>query len=619
MIKILSNEDTTAIQTEQILPDIYTLVNELIRNSIDSSSTTIVVTICATNKNIVYAVEDNGAGIEVNEHFLMKGGTSKYKEPNQYGYKGMVLYSLKTVSDFTINTKNNGKSTMVSAKNQTVCVLEGYKDTEGTSISISNYYALKPIRHNYLLSNLNKNMQQIVEMLRKYNTVHNVQFKLYKNQNILYNTPYNLLNQKMSITEKLIHIYNVQRCRVVVFTGRHSIVEYIVEMECIQEMKKNRRERKIVGVIHNKVRLFENKRIEKALHDSVNINGKVYYNIEINEEKEISVLSEIGRISKYNIQSIIENSRSTEKIMINLNEEEVNQNTGSNNEVTKTLGMENEKANKMGTRNDTMQVGVSKSSKVENLEDAAGEESEQNICDHNNRNFEEVYSMCPVKTKKDESVQAVVIDKNECLVSHKYEDGIGLSIQEISMLKIVGQFNNGFILCTLVKDSNIHMYIIDQHAADEAVNYEHLRSNIVYKRQKLIHPITIGISEYDAHLLRENTRCIEKHGFILNEEKTQIIEAPAYENTIFGSQELLEIVERIKEGRFKEEEPVIVFTSLRKVLASKACRSSIMIGDVLNMQQMNKIVKGLSKTTRPWNCPHGRPTILLLQGKKVKL
>ena len=45
------------------------------------------------------------------------------------------------------------------------------------------------------------------------------------------------------------------------------------------------------------------------------------------------------------------------------------------------------------------------------------------------------------------------------------------------------------------------------------------------------------------------------------------------------------------------------------MLASRACRSSIMIGRSLNQAQMCRVLQKLSGLEQPWNCPHGRPTM----------
>ena len=50
-------------------------------------------------------------------------------------------------------------------------------------------------------------------------------------------------------------------------------------------------------------------------------------------------------------------------------------------------------------------------------------------------------------------------------------------------------------------------------------------------------------------------------------------------------------------------------TKVRAMFASRACRSSIMIGDTLDKKRMYKIVDNLAGLEAPWNCPHGRPTM----------
>lgn len=48
---------------------------------------------------------------------------------------------------------------------------------------------------------------------------------------------------------------------------------------------------------------------------------------------------------------------------------------------------------------------------------------------------------------------------------------------------------------------------------------------------------------------------------------------------------------------------------VRSMLASRACRSSIMIGDALSKKEMSQVLSHLAELDSPWNCPHGRPTM----------
>ena len=49
------------------------------------------------------------------------------------------------------------------------------------------------------------------------------------------------------------------------------------------------------------------------------------------------------------------------------------------------------------------------------------------------------------------------------------------------------------------------------------------------------------------------------------------------------------------------------------MLASRACRSSIMVGRALDFKTMRKVVTNLTTLESPWNCPHGRPTLRYLK------
>lgn len=50
-----------------------------------------------------------------------------------------------------------------------------------------------------------------------------------------------------------------------------------------------------------------------------------------------------------------------------------------------------------------------------------------------------------------------------------------------------------------------------------------------------------------------------------------------------------------------------------QMLASRACRSSIMVGRALDAKTMRKVVSNLTTLESPWNCPHGRPTLRYLK------
>jgi hypothetical protein len=93
---------------------------------------------------------------------------------------------------------------------------------------------------------------------------------------------------------------------------------------------------------------------------------------------------------------------------------------------------------------------------------------------------------------------------------------------------------------------------------------------------------------------------------------------PFSKQTQFGVEEVMELLDLIRreqaagggataggEGGGRLLRP----SRLRAMLASRACRSSIMIGTALDQGQMGRVLARLAGLDAPWNCPHGRPTM----------
>jgi DNA mismatch repair protein PMS2 len=89
-------------------------------------------------------------------------------------------------------------------------------------------------------------------------------------------------------------------------------------------------------------------------------------------------------------------------------------------------------------------------------------------------------------------------------------------------------------------------------------------------------------------------------------------------NTVFSEKDFYELVDRIKDNldslKVSTASEQLIHKQMRPkkvyhMLASRACRKSIMIGDTLSFKQMNEVVRNLTTLQAPWNCPHGRPTM----------
>ncbi|OXU28830.1 hypothetical protein TSAR_016825 [Trichomalopsis sarcophagae] len=180
-------------------------------------------------------------------------------------------------------------------------------------------------------------------------------------------------------------------------------------------------------------------------------------------------------------------------------------------------------------------------------------------------------------------------------------------------MQIIGQFNLGFILTSL--DSDI--FIVDQHASDEKYRFEKLSNETKLKTQKLILPKKLNFSVLNETILMENQRIFEDNGFTfrIKDEgdpgnRVELTGMPVSYGWQFDLEDIEELIFIIREGGADGTSTIIPRpTRVRQMLASRACRSAVMIGKALNFTDMQRLLTQMSQMKNPWNCPHGRPTL----------
>jgi DNA mismatch repair protein PMS2 len=207
-----------------------------------------------------------------------------------------------------------------------------------------------------------------------------------------------------------------------------------------------------------------------------------------------------------------------------------------------------------------------------------------------------------------------------------------VSKDDFAKMRIVGQFNLGFILATRshgadepTAPAEDELFIIDQHASDEKYNFERLQAETVVQNQRLVHPKTLDLTAVEEEIIRENKAALEKNGFIIEVDdsgdepigrRCKLISLPLSKEVVFDIRDLEELIVLLSEaptggtGNVTRSDTYVPRPSkVRKMFAMRACRSSIMIGKTLTVKQMAKAVRNMGTIDKPWNCPHGRPTM----------
>lgn len=207
-----------------------------------------------------------------------------------------------------------------------------------------------------------------------------------------------------------------------------------------------------------------------------------------------------------------------------------------------------------------------------------------------------------------------------------------ISKNDFLRMRIVGQFNLGFILAVrpATEDSTQpsstidqdHMFIIDQHAADEKFNFERLTRTTTLDPQRLVQPKPLELTAVEEEIILSNSAALVANGFelVIDEsgdlpvgQRCRLLSLPTSKEKTFTLSDLEELIHLLSETVFSGNE-IPRPTKVRKMLAMRACRSSIMVGKTLQKSRMEKVVRNMGEMEKPWNCPHGRPTMRHLAG-----
>lgn len=219
-----------------------------------------------------------------------------------------------------------------------------------------------------------------------------------------------------------------------------------------------------------------------------------------------------------------------------------------------------------------------------------------------------------------------------------------ISKSDFAKMRVIGQFNLGFILAVRETGSSAklsspsslsssspaqseeddELFIIDQHASDEKYNFERLQATTTVQSQRLVQPKTLSLTALEEEIILENLPALERNGFVAQVDtsgtrpvgaRAQLLSLPLSRETTFGVADLEELLFLLADNPTSGATTAVPRPSkVRKMFAMRACRSSIMIGRALSRRQMERVVRHMGEMEKPWNCPHGRPTMRHLCG-----
>lgn len=242
-----------------------------------------------------------------------------------------------------------------------------------------------------------------------------------------------------------------------------------------------------------------------------------------------------------------------------------------------------------------------------------------------------------IKREGEEEDEASSLIKEE-IDSDQAESRLSLTVTkpDFARMHIIGQFNLGFILAIRPSADDDRgendLFIIDQHASDEKYNYERLQRTVTLQAQRLVRPKALELTAIEEEVVLNNIDALTANGFQIetasssaldeDEEPAQtgrrcrLITLPMSKEKTFDLSDLEELLHLLSEQQSGSAE-IPRPRKVQRMLAMRACRSSIMVGKTLTLAQMGKVVRHMGEMEKPWNCPHGRPTMRHLAGLKA--
>lgn len=627
----ISENTANFIKAQQYIHNTYLIVKELVENSIDANSSIIKVIVDETS----VIVEDNGDGIENLLELCKFGSTSK--ELNSYkvlgldysnklfehGFRGQALASIREQCDMEIISKPKGFQ-LGKSYNYSTQILKDLPREIGTTVKVINLFKNSPIRRDINKKDLKNSIVKTLHLFKSFCYVYDVNISLIFKGKTLFcsqgssdTKSYAMKLHKPPILEIddlqfsfFLFPFDKSKSQVTLFHKR--LCRYDKILEIVTKIFKMFFDYPPTYILVLKgdgdinlaadkadIILKNNKYIENKLKSELDkyfasnqlVEGfnKSFQYPKINKIESVSstVINDINDIKElpFNLKIPLPNPKipyEQSSSFTNLNESHDPTVNLSLNPKTHSIGIKSTKKNLNDTDLDM------------NLENKKFK--------FNGRAYAELISGQENIIKSNDRMpsRSVYFYIKEEILQH---ENILIDKSDFKKMEVIGQFNKGFILCTLKKGKNKLLIAIDQHAAHEIYNFELLKRTFVLKKQRLLKPIDLNFNPIQEMMAMENLSILENNGFEV--EQGRLLTIPVYSNTFFTVEDFFSLLENITEGNNYSNK-------YKNLMASKACRKSIMIGDTLGYKEMKTLVNNLSSLDMPWNCPHGRPTYKIL-------
>ena len=581
VIKIMDELLANKIAAGEVVEKCASVVKELVENSIDAKSTEIKVELEDAGTRQIKVI-DNGKGMDKDDAILAfsRHATSKIKEEDDLyrlttlGFRGEALASIAAVSKVDLKTCTKDIGTHVVINGGEIKEIGLGDARKGTTITVSELFYNTPARLKHMKS-LYTELANITDYINKLSLSQpNIRFTLKNNDNVILRT-----DGSGNILKVIQSIYGTDVARKMVsIKGEnpdYEISGYISLPEVHRSSRNN-----MVTIVNGRV--VRNMDINRVINDA-------YHSYKPDNRYPITVIN-------------IEVDPSV--IDVNIHPTKMDIKFSKMDTLLELIKVTIEAAIK--DRNLIPEVSIRKEKpKREELRFDLERRSNTPKIETEEITFDEPKIPVNESIYEDETngdiVHEVVMENDEYKIKEETKEFM-------PEMYPVGLVHGTYIIAQNEKG----MYIIDQHAAKERCNYEKFKKamgNPNIASTELLFPITIELSNDEFIILKENMNILENLKFKIEEFGINSIivkQHPAWIPKGHEEESIRKIIEIIITT--KKDFSIEKFNE--KVATMMSCKHAIKANTNITMEEMEALITDLRNCQNPFNCPHGRPTMI---------
>jgi len=566
-IKVMDENLANKISAGEVVERCSSIVKELVENSIDAHASKIEINLIKGGLESINVIDDGDGmdSIDAKMAFYRHATSKLYQDDdlffiNTMGFRGEALPSIASVAEVELLTSNGDSSSFIHIKGGEILESKSGDLRVGTNITVTNLFYNTPARLKYLKSE-NTEVYNTVNLIEKMALSHdNIKFVLTNNDKVLIKT-----SGSNNLLKTIHEIYGLSVSnKMLEFKASNNdfdIYGYICKPEVLRSNRND------LSTFVND-RLVKNVDINRAINDA-------YYTYKPEGKYPIVVL-------KINTDpTLVDVNIHPTKQDIKLSK--INDLYDLIYDTLKTTLYNNLL---IPSALKEQSVNIIKDSVIENIISSMVSEEK------------------PVQTEMDFKIEKENI-KNELKTNTQVV--INKELKSLVLYPV------GLALGTyIVAENDEGVYLIDQHAAQERINYEKymsaLRSKIVSTTSLLL-PIVLEYRSSDYIVIKDNMDILNNMGFIIEEFGVNTFKVLGHPTWILEGHEE-ESVRKIFDLVIVTKDKFDPVKFNENMAITLACKMSIKANMHISREAQEEILNKLVLCDNPYNCPHGRPTII---------